>query len=130
MTVEIYTCHSLVLRQDVWLSVERFEAGLIQVNFVALLVCGDDRLARRVLVEGDCLPSNVSTEAVPWADKRRVGLDMDLRGVFVLHDVVLIGHKYGGVAGIGKLVPVIDMMDLEGGLARLGQLDSLATGHV
>jgi len=61
VTVEIYTGDSLVLRQDVWPGIERFETGLIQVDLVALLICGDDRLAWRVFVEGDCLPSYIST---------------------------------------------------------------------
>jgi len=61
VTVEIHTNDSLVLRQNRRPGVEWFEAGLIQVYLVALFVRGDDRLAWRVLIEGDCLLSNVST---------------------------------------------------------------------
>jgi len=65
-----------------------------------------------------------------WAIVWLVGLDMGLRAVLLLHDVVLIGHKYGVVAWIGKLLPVIDVMDLDSSLIERWHPDHLAAWHV
>ena len=80
---------------------------------MALLICRDDRLARRVLLERDCLSLSIASNAMSWTVEGLVRLDMDRWIVLFPHDVVFVGHQNGIVARVRKLLPVIDMVLLE-----------------